>query len=210
MCPHGRPKTPQLTPRSTQTATLDVCRERGSLPSPPLMRPVLLLPFVLPLRERSREASEGPSVPGRAASLCSCSFANYALTHALFGERESTEGNLRGAAPSRQQALSAGASRRGAAVLARWQSGSARPGSCARGAAWPPAQGEEGGEKKKTKSSTEQNQRHLPRFAEAPGAAELPRCNVSAGLHARPGGARCSPLGSALPLAPPFPSPFSL
>uniref|UniRef100_A0A8B9DXN4 Uncharacterized protein n=1 Tax=Anser cygnoides TaxID=8845 RepID=A0A8B9DXN4_ANSCY len=100
----------------------------------------------------------------RKSSLCSCSFANYALTHALFGERESTEGNRRGAAP----------------ILARWQSGSARPGSCARGAAWPPAQGEEGGEKKKTpKSSTEQNQRHLPRFAEAPGAAELPRSQTA-------------------------------
>lgn len=174
MCPHGRPKTPQLTPGSTQTSTLDVCRERGSLPSPPLMRPVLLLPFVLPLRERSREASEGPSVPGRTASLCSCSFANYALTHALFGERESTEGNLRGAAPSRQQALSAGASRRGAAVLARWQSGSARPGSCARGAAWPPAQGEEGGEKKK---NTEKLHRAKPK-APAPFRRGTRRCRA--------------------------------
>lgn len=106
----------------------------------PHASPVLPLPFGLALRERRQEASlalQARQGPAAQQGLCSCSFANYTLTHTLL--REHTEGKQR---PSSEQA----------AVLI-WRSispqschfGSTRPGSCVPGAAWPQAQHREGG-----------------------------------------------------------------
>lgn len=71
-----------------------MCGRSGSLPSPPLVRPVLLLPSALPSRikearglrrPRVYPATQPASVPARLL---------ITLTHTLFGEWESTEGNL--------------------------------------------------------------------------------------------------------------------
>lgn len=69
--------------------------EKGFPPQPtphaPCAAPSLCSPFE---HKRGKRPPKAPSVPSHAASLCSCSFANYTLTHTLFGEWESMEGNL--------------------------------------------------------------------------------------------------------------------